>query len=77
MCRLFDSESGQIVLLAAGITTFATEGAGSVFFDAASFSALLRHAPANWETKNFQAVVRVSIFGTTPSSPQIVATYFW
>jgi hypothetical protein len=77
LCRLFDSQSGQIVLLAAGITTFATEGAGSVFFNTASFSALLRHAPANWETKNFQAVVRVSIFGTTPSSPEIVATYFW
>jgi hypothetical protein len=77
LCRLFDSDSGQIVLLAAGITTFATEGAGAVFFDPASFSTLLRHAPVNWETKNFQAVVRVSIFGTTPSSPEIVATYFW
>lgn len=77
LCRLFDTESGQIVLLAAGITTFTTEAAGSVFFDAASFSALLHNAPANWETKNFQAVVSVSIIGTTPSSPSIVATYFW
>jgi hypothetical protein len=77
LCRLFDAESGQIVLLAAGITTFATEGAGSVFFDPVSFSAVLRNAPPNWETKNFQAVIRVSVFGTTPSSPEVVATYFW
>lgn len=77
LCRLFDTESGQIVLLAAGITTFATEGAGSIFFDPAAFSHVLRNAPANWETKNLQAVIRVSVIGTTPSSPDVVATYFW
>jgi hypothetical protein len=77
LCRLFDAESGQIILLAAGITTFATAGAGSIFFDPASFATILRNAPANWESKNIQAVIRVSIIGTTPSSPEIVTTYFW
>jgi hypothetical protein len=77
LCRLFDAESGQIVLVAAGITTFGTEGAASVFFDPEVFSGLVKQAPSNWETKNFQAVVRVSIIGTTPSSPQLVATHFW
>jgi hypothetical protein len=41
------------------------------------FSGLVAHAPVNWETKNFQAVIRVSVIGTTPSTPQIVATHFW
>ncbi|WP_188759016.1 hypothetical protein [Edaphobacter acidisoli] len=77
LCRIFDSESGQIILIAAGLTTFATEGAGSILFDPALFAAILRNAPTDWETKNFQAVIHVSIIGTTPSSPTIVASYFW
>jgi hypothetical protein len=77
LCRLFDAESGQIVLVAAGITTFATEAAASVLFDPESFSSMVKQAPGNWETKNFEAVIRVSIIGTTPSSPQLVATHFW
>ncbi len=76
-CRLFDPASGQVVLIAAGITTFGTEGAADIFFDPKLFSALLKQAPSNWETKNFQAVIRVSIVGTTPSSHQVVASYFW
>lgn len=77
LCRLFDAESGQIVLLAAGLTTFATEGAANVFFDPTLFSELVKHAPPNWEAMQFEAVIRVSIIGTTPSSPQFVAIYFW
>ena len=77
LCRLFDAASGQIVLLAGGITTFGTEAAGCVFFDPTSFAAVISHAPKNWETKNFQAVIRVPIIGTTPSSPEVIATYFW
>ncbi len=77
LCRIFDAESGQIVLVAAGITTFATEAAASVFFSPEVFSSMVKQAPSNWETKNFEAVIRVSIIGTTPSSPQLVATHFW
>jgi len=77
LCRLFDAESGQIVLIAAGLTTFGTEAAANVFFDPELFSSLVQHAPGGWETKNIEAVIRVSIIGTTPSSPQLVATHFW
>jgi hypothetical protein len=77
LCRLFDAASGQIILLAVGTQTFGTEGAASLLFDPDLFSELLKQAPANWETKNFQALVRVSVIGTTPSSPQLVASHFW
>lgn len=77
LCRLFDSVSGQIVFLAVGTWTFGTEGAASLLFDPALFAGLIQHAPANWETKNFQAVIRVSVIGTTPSPPELVASYFW
>lgn len=77
LCRLFDKESGQIAMIAGGITTFGTEGAASVFFDPNLFDQLIKQAPKNWEEKNIEAVVRVSIIGTTPSSPQLIATNFW
>jgi hypothetical protein len=77
LCRLFDAASGQVVMLAAGITTFGAAGAAGLFFDPASFSEIVKQAPKNWQTKNFQAVVRFSIIGVTASSPQVVATHFW
>lgn len=77
LCRLFDSASEQIVMLAAGITTFGTEAAANTFFDSVAFDQVVQQAPDNWSQKNLQAVVRVSIIGTTPSSPQIVASHFW
>ena len=77
LCRLFDAATRQISLIAVGIRTFGTEGAASILFDPELFSELLKSAPSNWETKNFQALIRVSVIGTTPSSPQFVATYFW
>jgi hypothetical protein len=77
LCRLFDPASGQIVMIAAGITTFGTAGAAGLLFDPARFSELERQAPRDWKTKNFEAIVRVGIIGMATSSPQVVASYFW
>lgn len=76
-CRLFDPQSRQIVMVAGGITTFGTEGAASIFLDPSLFANLVKNAPRDWETKNIEAVVRVSIIGSTPSAPEVVATNFW
>ncbi len=75
--RLFDAISGQLLFVAAGITTFGTEGAASVLFDAQAFSKMVQGAPNDWPTINFEAIIKVSIFGTTPSTPEIVAKHFW
>jgi len=77
LCRVFDAESGQIVMIAAGITTFGTAGAAGLLFDTNWFSELAKLAPQGWQTQNFEAVVRVSIIGMATSPPQIVATHFW
>lgn len=77
LCRLFNAESGQIELIAGGITTFGTEGAGDALFNPNVIATMVKNAPTHWETKNFQAVVRVSVIGSTPSSPEVIATHFW
>jgi hypothetical protein len=77
LCRLFDADNGQVVLVAAGITTFGTEAAATMLFDPALFSKIVEQGPADWKSKNMQAVIHITIVGTTPSSPQVVATHFW
>lgn len=77
LCRLFNAESGQIELIAGGITTFGTEGAGDALFNPNVIATVVKNAPLHWETRNLQAVVRVSVIGTTPSSPEVIATHFW
>ena len=77
VARLFDAFTGEIVFIAAGITTFGTEGAASVLFDPHLFGTLIADAPSDWESKSFEAIVRVSIVGTTPSSLEVVAKHFW
>lgn len=77
LCRLFDKASGQIAMIAAGITTFGTAGAAAVLFDTDALDDLVRQAPKGWETMNFEAVIHVSIIGATPSLPQLVASHFW
>ena len=77
VARLFDGVSGQVLFVAAGITTFGTEGAASVLFDPKAFQRVLKGAPDDWTEKNLEAIVKVSIFGTTPSTPEIIATHFW
>lgn len=77
VARLFHPVSGQIMFVAAGITTFGTEGAASVLFHPRTFANVVKDAPTNWESKNFQAIVKVSILGTTPSMPEVVAEHFW
>ena len=76
-CRVFDSNTGQVMFLVFGLYTFGTEGAAMLLFKPNLFSELLKKAPADWERKMFQVIVRVSVVGTAISEPEIVASYFW
>lgn len=54
LCRLFDSINGQIVFIAAGISTFGIKSAAEFLFNSSLFSQLVKGAPKNWETKDFK-----------------------
>lgn len=77
VCRLFDAASGQITLIAAGITTFGTESAARFFFRPALFEQLIKSQAKDWQKKSFQAVIKINVIETTPSAPSLVATHFW
>ncbi len=73
----FDQGVGQTVLVASGVTTFGTEAAARYFVNPKLFSTLLKNAPTDWNTKSFQAVIHVSVVGTTIVNPTVVSTHFW
>ena len=75
--RFFDEGVGQTVLVASGVTTFGTEAAARYFVNPTLFSTLLNDAPTHWHTKSFQAVIHVSVVGTTIVNPTVISTHFW
>lgn len=75
--RFFNDGVGQTVFVASGVTTFGTEAAARYLVEPALFSTLLKNAPADWQKKNFQAVIHISVVGTTIANPSVVSTYFW
>lgn len=77
VCRLFDRPSGQIIMIAAGITTFGTESASRFFLRPELFSQLVVNQSSDWPKENFQAVIHLSVIDHTPSAPTLVASHFW
>jgi hypothetical protein len=75
--RYFDNSVGQTVLIATGVTTFGTLAAARYLVEESLFSKLLERAPNDWHKKNFQAVIHVTVVGTTIVGPSVVATHFW
>ena len=77
LSRIFDQETGQISMIAGGLTTFGTEAAAEILSSGPDLHQVLQTAPRNWQRMNFQVVVQTIIVGTTPSHPRIMAVHFW
>lgn len=75
--RIFHSESGEVLVLAAGITQYGSQAAGEFLTDPQLLGLALRNAPANWRRMNMQAVLKTKIVGSAPEPAEVVATYFW
>jgi hypothetical protein len=75
--RIFHSESGEVLILAAGITQFGSQAAGEFLTDPRLLAQALRGAPSNWQRMNMQAVLKTKILGSSPGPAEVVATYFW
>lgn len=75
--RVFESKTGQMIVLAAGLSHNGTQVAGEVLTSPDYMNNALAHAPADWEKRNMQLVFRVEIFGNTVGSPTLEASTFW
>ncbi len=77
ICRLPHSETGNFIMIGAGVNMTGTEEAGRILADPESLSPILRQLPKGWETRNLELVLHVEVVGDTPVLPQLVAVQSW
>ena len=75
--RVADPSTGHIVVSVAGVTPIGTIAASEFLANPASWEALSRNAPRDWESKNLQIVVAVKVINGNAGPPNVLATYFW
>jgi hypothetical protein len=75
--RVFESKTGKMVVLAAGLSHYATQAAGEILTNPAYLSKALHDAPRDWETKNMQLLFRVEVYGNTAGPPTLLASTYW
>jgi hypothetical protein len=77
ICRIRNSVTGRLVLVAAGLKQFGTEAAGRLIADPVQLSKVLSRLPRGWEDKNMQLVLHARVIGNTPGQPEVVAWHVW
>ena len=75
--RVFQSETGEILITAAGITQYGSRAAGEFLTNPLYWEEVARQAPAGWQKQNLQVIFSVKIIDHTPGPPNILATHFW
>jgi hypothetical protein len=75
--RVFHPDTHAMLVELAGITQYGTDAAADLVTNSDLIAEALRNAPRDWRTKNLQLVLHVKVISGTPSSPTVVATYFW
>lgn len=75
--RFKNRQTGQIILVLAGLTNSGTQAAGEFVTSNDLLSEALRAAPKGWQNGNVQLVLHTRLIGRTPDRPSVVASYFW
>jgi hypothetical protein len=75
--RLMNPATERTVVSVAGITDLGTLEAAEFLTDASYMEKAFQHAPADWDKKNVQVVLKTRIVGGTPGPPSVEAIYFW
>jgi hypothetical protein len=75
--RVFHPDTHAMLVEVAGITQYGTDAASDLITNPDLLADALRGAPSGWQHKNLQLVLHVKVVSGAPSSPRVVATYFW
>ncbi len=75
--RVVDRSTDKMVVIAAGITHFGTEGAGEFLSDPAYFAEAVPRLPPDWQGRNLQIVLSVPVVGGASGHPRVLATDVW
>ncbi len=77
VARIHDATTGQPVIIAAGISEEGTEAAGEILYNPQFLDSLLAKAPADWESKNMEAVIETQIIQGHSGPPNVLAVETW
>ena len=75
--RIVDRSTDNMVVIAAGITHFGTEGAGEFLSDPAYFAEAVPRLPPDWQGRNLEIVLSVPVVGGVSGHPRVLATHAW
>jgi hypothetical protein len=75
--RFTDEATGQVVLVAAGISGSGTRAAGEFLTDEADLKQLANGAGADWAKKNFEVVLSSQVVNGMQGKPTVEAKAFW
>ncbi len=73
--RIFNTVTGQPVVIAAGVRRAGTEAAGECFSDPNCFAQAEKLAPGDWRHANLQFIVETKVINEVPGQPTVVAAY--
>ena len=77
IARFKDPDSGQWVIIAAGIGKTGTETAAEFLIRGRNLGELVKKAPKGWESKNIEAVIATPLVNGTPGMPEVVDVEEW
>jgi hypothetical protein len=74
--RVQEPQSGQIIVIAAGITQFGCQAAAEFLSRPGYLDRAVEGLPSGWQTKNLQFVIRAKVMGSASvSAPEVVARH--
>ena len=75
--RIFESKTGRMLVLAAGLSHIGTQVAGQILTNPTYLSKALHDAPHDWYKRNMQLVFRVEVYGNSAGTPTLEASNYW
>ena len=76
LARLLDSKTGQFTIVVAGLTGSGTQTSGEFASNPKDIEKVVSTAPADWQTKNMELVLKTTVTESVPGPPEVVAAYY-
>lgn len=77
LTRFLSPDTGQYVLVVAGLGHGGTIAAGEFVVSARDMESLMSQAPRGWSGRGVEAVIKTTVVQDEAGPPYIVATHFW
>jgi len=75
--RVENPRTGRITITLAGLYGYGTVAPGKFLTDPANLQSMAQRAPAGWQARNMQIVIRTEVIQEDAGPPIVVAAAFW